>query len=383
MRNYFFTLFCILLPYLATAQAFHIQGKLVDSDSQLPVDFATIYVAHENKGTISNEEGVFSLEVNQLPCTLLIYHLSYQRDTICVHDTNHVEISLIPSPIILEEVTVNYIENLLARVHANMQDDSTQLYSTTFYRQTTRLDSKRQPTEIKEMFYWTASDNKGMTSCVLDQGRYARTTGSSFTNFSQYTKTLRFNADLLLVGQPATQHLSYTRGQSFDQGKVVEIKYGCEQCKNIGSLYIDTQNNTLLRWRFDLFENTGFWALSSSDSNAKIDVQKYVFDINYRTINSITIVESLKVDLYFTKGEKRKMQQFHVSSIAWFYDYTTSPKLDITYQTVLEDDFAAIKNKKYDAPFWENNPVITRTSGEKAAIKLFEKDKIFETNVRQ
>jgi len=380
MNKMIYIILLLYVPWGLSAQPFSIQGQVLDVETKQPIEFSTIYVENEGKGTMSNSDGFFEINVNSLPCTIQIRHLSYLNESLTIEDaTNEIKVFLVLSTIELAEVSVSYLNSLMLRAYEKLLQDSSFLYSQIFYRQTTRRNEKKRPEEVKEMFCWSKSNNKGVLACVLDKGRYARQ-GLGYTNFSNHTKITQFNLDLL-IRDSTTQHLTYSLGRSFKQGNVIEIKYGCDGCKNMGSMFINTKTATLERWLFDLFLDDGFWSVTSSSPDIKIRVQKYTYDLTFQTIENVTVMESLKVDLYYDREVKRAKDRVHVSSIAWFYNYNATPEPSIVYGITLEDDFEAIRKTPYDPVFWENHPVIRRTEGEKASIKLFEKSKLFDTNI--
>ena len=67
------------------AQNIKIQGNIYDSISQVPIEHVELIVNDNSNKAVSDESGFFSLNVNKLPCILLLRHLSYKSKEVIVY----------------------------------------------------------------------------------------------------------------------------------------------------------------------------------------------------------------------------------------------------------------------------------------------------------
>ena len=105
-----------LVPSVAGAQT-TVQGTVTDASTGGPLPSANIQVAGTYQGTITNADGVFSLQVEALPVTLIVRFIGYetQRRTIERVPDAPVRITLPPSTLQMDEVVVTG-QNPAARI---------------------------------------------------------------------------------------------------------------------------------------------------------------------------------------------------------------------------------------------------------------------------
>ena len=91
-----------------TAVGFTQSGVVVDAKSNQPISGATIYAVNSGIGTISEEDGSFTLTLEQFPDTLVISYLGYQQEVIKVRQAGaYWQVKLRPSSTTLPEILVN------------------------------------------------------------------------------------------------------------------------------------------------------------------------------------------------------------------------------------------------------------------------------------
>ncbi len=98
-----------LVVLLAAISCLNAQrGVVLDAGSQQPLEGATIYAVNSEDGTITDEEGRFSLELTQFPDTLIVSYLGYEQEVIPIRrpDT-YWEVRLESTSSLLPEIIVN------------------------------------------------------------------------------------------------------------------------------------------------------------------------------------------------------------------------------------------------------------------------------------
>lgn len=111
MRKIALTLISCVLFLVMSAQSVDIQGVLMDSATQKPVPYANIGIAEKNLGTVSDENGCFSLAVpdSLAKHDLTISRIGYQKTAIAINSFGKLAdtLSLVPETYELQEVTIS------------------------------------------------------------------------------------------------------------------------------------------------------------------------------------------------------------------------------------------------------------------------------------
>ena len=71
-----FLLLTLIIPIQLFGQV-HLNGILKDSKTLEPVEYASVYINGTTNGVITNQEGKFSLDIFEIPCKIIISHISY------------------------------------------------------------------------------------------------------------------------------------------------------------------------------------------------------------------------------------------------------------------------------------------------------------------
>lgn len=104
----FYSVLFFFTAFFINAQK-SISGKIIESNSQIPIHEANISLSDTSIGTISNSEGDFVLYVpeNFEKGELVISHLGYETLYLDLHSISEIELfTLVPSAISLEEIVV-------------------------------------------------------------------------------------------------------------------------------------------------------------------------------------------------------------------------------------------------------------------------------------
>ncbi len=103
-----------------------ITGTIHDGETGEPLPSATIILEDSFRGTISNQDGTFSLIVDKLPVRLSVRYIGYQSETMAVEhrDQLPINVELIPSVAELDEIVVTERDpalSIMERVIARKQ----------------------------------------------------------------------------------------------------------------------------------------------------------------------------------------------------------------------------------------------------------------------
>src|SRR5687768_15265151 len=93
MKKPFFLLFCSLLCLLMQAQV-TISGKVLDADSKLPLEGASVFAQNTTRGTVTDKDGAFRLYLDKGGYELVISFTSYTSRNINVQGTETSEMTI-------------------------------------------------------------------------------------------------------------------------------------------------------------------------------------------------------------------------------------------------------------------------------------------------
>ncbi len=108
-----------LLAFSPAAAQVRLEGLVVDRTTGVPV--AQVHVQDEDggRGSVTNENGRFRLEVEKLPVTLTFRHISYAVQRVAVREPGEITVRLVPAQITLGELLVvgeDFAPSLMERV---------------------------------------------------------------------------------------------------------------------------------------------------------------------------------------------------------------------------------------------------------------------------
>lgn len=109
MRNSLLIILTLTFNFLGYAQNIKMSGLIIDSETEESIEFVNIGILNKNKGTVSNQNGEFNLEVSTefLKDSLTISHINYYSTKISVKNIKNKTIFLKSKTNELSEVLVS------------------------------------------------------------------------------------------------------------------------------------------------------------------------------------------------------------------------------------------------------------------------------------
>jgi len=160
-------LLLLLIPIQAYAQV-ELTGTVLDDETGESLPAATIVIENTLKGTITNSEGSFTITVANLPVTLRISYIGYERALRTINDIedSNITVRLSPSVTELDEVVVTdrdpgltIMEKVIERKklwRANLQTYQADAYTRQVLQNDTSIVSISESSSI---LYW--NQNRG------------------------------------------------------------------------------------------------------------------------------------------------------------------------------------------------------------------------------
>ena len=91
----------------AHAQPWLVRGTVIDAATGQPLPAATVQLAGTYRGTIANDEGEYSLKVQQWPATLKVTYIGYvSQDRALTAPAERVDFVLTPVPFLFDPIVV-------------------------------------------------------------------------------------------------------------------------------------------------------------------------------------------------------------------------------------------------------------------------------------
>lgn len=369
---------------------FIVKGTLLDRQTNEPIEAGTIGVLNTSIGSISNANGEFRLTLPDSlhRSTLYFSHLGYeprQIEASLLAGQNTV-ITLNAKVIPIQEVVVRITNPL--RLLRDMKDNirknypQSPAYLTTFYREGIERKNKFVGlTEAVFKVYKSAYKSNPapdqvkllkMRRIISQQEKdtlIARI--KSGINASLNLDLIKEWPDFLLTDEKIEPYLYTTTDIAVIDDRLAHVVY-FEQKEQInsalyqGELYIDTENNALIRARFEINpkhikQATGM-LVEKKSRNLKITPQKVIYTVTYKPYNHQYYIHHVRGDLFFKI--KRNKQLFGTSPLHTWFEMVTC-KIDTNRvnrftrtETIPTRTIFAETQFTYDEKFWGNFNVI-------------------------
>ena len=367
-------LISILQSHYLIAQTV-LNGNVMDSSNNQSLIGASIRVAESNVSTITNEEGMFRMQVDKLPAVLIFSHIGYKTLTKEIASSNIGEVKLQSEPILLPEVTVNNSAiSLLNAVVDKALEDTTNKYFDAFYRSVSTNDGKFR--RIQEMFFNVSWNIFGIS-------------GWQPLNIRTVVDNPQFRSNFLILGFKHSGIVAKLgdapiNSVNIGNGFVYKIKHyinagiGKEiavisfvskknkSARYKGDIYVDTQSYSLLRFTENIDLKNGKFKRS-----VKIDAL-FEEDKDGRThCRNIYINEQSGKQLSFKMSDE-KIWIYFLHKIKGFNNTNTVyPPFFKSYEKILTDI-------PYNGRYWQREVPISHTDLVNKAVKELGKNGKFK-----
>ncbi len=376
----------VLVETLIAQDVRIVDAKIVDESNGQNLPYATVYIA-PNQGTISNQEGEFSISVLSTD-NLKISYVGYESVLIPANDVPAV-IKLRPYSILLSEVIVKPV-NLHKLVQQIFEQQKKQIEkyknyeSAFFYRQITQMNSECN--EIMETFL-----NSKSVICLRDlnivAGRYAKLENDSvheylsfedFFRYSQLTpirvKRLKKKETIVPLMSDFSKYytLSYDvllSGQNYIYKIIFTPKKIGKRFIIGGTLYVDSSTLDIIRIESMIMMPVVMWHNGKMIGHRLADLK---IALNYKLMEHVSVVETVNVHCEI----KTETDFYKFNSILYnMGDKIENKKSKSPKSNMLK----AVEKMNYDPAFWKDKAIIKRTPLEQSAIEMFERKNLFGT----
>jgi CarboxypepD_reg-like domain len=359
-----------------------IEGRILDKTTQAPVPYANIFNRTLQKGTISNDEGYFRLEMKGVRDSILISFIGYKAQYINLQEhTKSYTVLMEESALLLGQVVVTpklnaYLFELVANCKKNpskVRKSAKAYYELKSYRDTAQV-------ELVEGFYNIGIHGYDIDRLQLKAGRLAmQPLGNRY--FASMESSMAITLSKLMEKNPSypTSPLDLTRKAMMKNYYLyLGKKYLSEGADSVyvidfepiartgrfyeGTIWVNkTKNNVLkINLRCKDCKQHPFLPMFPTDSisNVSLNITMTFTPVDGGMVfNHVDFIYAIK---YKSRPGQAHEQIFTVKTQAVLYafDFTQQfelPKIEYASNTFRGRDYRLINAMPYNDFFWENN----------------------------
>jgi hypothetical protein len=423
-----------LFPYLLFSQAetqpfseITIEGRLLDKKSNNPIAYAHIYNKTTAKGTISNLEGYFKLNIKSLSDIVQISMIGYKNTQLFLDSKhNFYQVYLEESMLLLKEVKViaedkSYLYDLLndCKKHQSTAIDTSKVY----YELKSFVDS--QQVELVECFYNGTLSGYDLEDLELKYGRIALQTQNKKLFVSVETSRVismmkLFDRNQYLPYSPLELSKRKLKKQYFlnlenkyyndNHDSIYIVKFSPKDtfhnCFN-GQVWINYSKKSIVKIKLICLNASEhpFQPISASDNIKNVDME---ITKTFQDINGKMFFKHIDFMYHITyKNRENNVYKVSTNAVLYSYDhntcfsfpyfqfasistYSTDWTIDLvsntfdsvpvnTFSSYILSDYLKINAMPYNEFFWENNEEL-KLNEEQNKNELFYEDPNSITN---
>ncbi len=389
-----------------------VTGNITDQKSGKPLAFATIAVMDTYYGTISNEDGSFTIQLpDSLKQPILVSsHIGYKNHyiPISVESDEEVAILMNRSLISLQEVIIRYqnpeslLREAMNRVHQNYLDKPSGMHA--YYRERVNKDKKTMVFSEAVVEIAKAPYTAGLTT---ERSRILK--GRKFINIElQDTVVFKISSglstmlqldivknppDFLLEDFISAYNLHFSDVVSFKDRLVFVIAFN--QKENIdetlfrGNLYIDRETLAIIAADFEYdparlrSEETMF--VTKKSRGVKIRPYRAMYHVEYKQSDNRYHLSQVQGEVIFRVRKRRQWiaskYEINLEMVITHTEPGNPPKIRYSEQ-LKPSTILAEQQFEYDPGFWGNYNTIKPEASLTEALKEIE-ESMLEISVTQ
>jgi hypothetical protein len=301
-----------------------IRGHIYDNTSKTAIPFATVGIVEENIGTITNNDGFFTLKIpaSLIGTSLIVSHLGFISQSIPVQllDEQQVDFYLERRVISIQEVIIRYIDpNLIIEKAMEQRKGNNAVdpvYLTTFYREGVQKNNKyisyseavfkvyKSPYDVSEHF----------DQVKLLKSRKVEGTNPRDTVFLKLKAGVQSALQLDIVkcipgfldlAPPVEYKYVYSNMVSYDDKDAYAITFvqnaGLEKALYTGTVYIEKEGYALLGADFEI--NPAYLDIAAAElilkksHNLIVKLEKINYSVSYMPFNGRYYLKHVRCDI--------------------------------------------------------------------------------------
>jgi hypothetical protein len=376
-----------------------IKGIIVDSVSNKPLAYASVYLKNTRVGTFTNADGAFKLPISGVNDTLLIRYIGYKDKYVIISDSTTLLIKLDPAPFILSKVEViHYDEKYLASIIHDCIVKKTYSGKTIDCKSFAKINTYQNDTILREAFeafYNTEinefrvkknnfkngllltskyNNNKmfrtlDLFSVIIPRLRIYSKPLPNSTNYGEIQYIQKIEAQIKL-GNPINSYYKSEITKDFTltglalDKKTLRINYYSKQDTSIfGFLIIDIDKNDLLE-----FSNNAFYTteLPFETDNSNYHIHNVKLNTHIIFNNNRPKLLNIKITFDYKNIKTQEVEKIKISAKQLLYDFGN--KFSELQPNFVEnyDDYTLLAITPIIPELWQNELVLLKTVSESA-----------------
>ncbi len=367
------------IPVVDTLKNIVIKGHIFDNENKVAVPYASIGIAEENIGTISNTDGYFELKV---PATfsgsfLLVSHLGFmsQRIPIQLIKEQQVDIYLERRIISIQEVIIRYIDPKIlvekAMEQRKLNNNLDPVYTTSFYREGVQRNNRyiSYSEAVFKVYKSSFAHGEFSDQVKLLKSRKIVNTNPNDTVFLKLKggvlsalqlDIVKTVPDFLDQAQPAQYTYTYSDLVSYNSSDAYAITFvqnpGIREALYSGTLYIDKESYAILGADFEV--NPAFLDLAADNlifkksHNLIVKLEKISYSVSYTPFNGKYYLNHVRCDLRLKTRQRKHLTYDNFST---FLELATCHIDTVGVVKFLRQEVIKPNVVFSDAPFYSDN----------------------------
>ena len=361
-----------------------LRGQILDKQSNKALQFVTVGLVEKNIGTVSNNDGVFTLRVSSslINSTLQISHLGYKTQLIPINllVNQKVEIFLETEFISIQEVIIRNIDprEIIKKANQSRSSNYNQepIYITSFYREGVLRNEKYLNYSEAVLKVYKSSYSRSVES---DQVKLIKS--RKIVNVDQKdTLVLKIKAGIksclsldIAKALPDFFDPEYMDSYNYTKADIVSINsrdvyaIDFEQKETVieplykGTLYIDKENFAIVSAKFEinpkLVKETDDLFIVKRSRKFAARPEKISYTVSYNLRDGIYYVTHIRGDLVidFRKRYHMFYNKFHAFLELASCQFDTANVVRFSREEILKTSTVFLDaNYVYDESFWGN-----------------------------
>jgi hypothetical protein len=386
--NWLVMVFCVFSSSLWGQRT--VQGLVKDAQSGNPLAFAHVVVLPQQLGTITNEEGRFSIAVPESAAELYVSFLGYEPQRLALGQSVELTVALQPQTNRLAEVVVRSISQEELYRHFFQSTKTTRkaqppALTQKVFRRSYAVDQQQDPTEFLEAYYNLETAYGRFRNIGLKNGRVSIPDGAYYLNLDLNAFLLNlsfFDVTQYPFGTPTPFQVTNLRRlkKQFDLDLIDQQLDGTDTLLTVQFTPIDPagfSGTAVLRYptpkveefslQIQLTDQHPFETVVDPANN-RIQSVALTFDIGLVDHKAYQVFKYWNVQADFFIQTSAGPHQLTSQSRYVFYDYGRPFILPLLGTEYTLNDYETIFTFPYHPEFWERHQLLPLTE-EETAIK--------------
>lgn len=390
-----FLLLCLLLPSFVVAQV-TIQGTVKDAADKSALSFCSVGIKGTGRGTVTNEDGVFSLSVS-LTDTLTFYYLGYKKKSVIAAKLQeNSEVLLAESVNTLGEVTIRYDEEKLYKVLLNCRRQLLErkaINSKAYYQLETKINN--DPVEMLECYYNAKVKGATIENLAYKNGRvglskydgryFASMNTSKAIQYLDLTKGSPYLPDIPLQQEDLKVMMAeYKLSELPGDETSIHVAFTPKKNKRVqfkGDIWMDKETNAILK--IELSCDSAAIHPFKADGLDKLGYVSMYVTHTYQADDGPGPLNHVDFSYQFdyidrSKGSDKKItakppKHAKTKGVIYFYDYKKPFILPYFKYDAAIEDYEKIAMLPYNDFFWKNSEGLVHTEEQQRSLEFLSK----------